>query len=595
MAARPRPALRTPTAAALVTAVASALLILGPALRGGYVLVGDMVFVPKLPLTGQLIGLSPATPRAVPSDAVVALLSVLLPGQVVQKLLLLAILVATGAGAGLVIRLGTTGTVAATLAAMWNPFVAERLAAGQWAVLVGYAALPWVLRGAWEWGWGLRGAGSGPGRRSWRRLAVPAVLGSLGGAPAWLLVVLGAAAGGVSAARWRLLSRGGALVGGLLVALALPWAVPALIRPGGTATGGSGAVFAPRADTPFGLLLSVVTGGGIWNADVVPSGRNTIPGALGALAVVALGVAGLAVALRRDTSAGRTPATAESLDRRRPAAAACLAGVVGLALTVVVAVPTVGQTLAGWPATAVLRDGARQVGPWVIAVSVGIGVAVDAAARSQGFWRRLGGAVPALLLALLPVAALPSLAWGLSGRWAPVEYPSDYRQVAALVADRPDPGAVVVLPFEAYRRFAWNHRYAALDPLPRWLPTVTVASSDLVVRQPDGSAVRVPGEDRFADQVRAALQSTRPATSLGTLGVRWVVVDQPGVPGPPGATLRWAGRNLRLFEVPTVDAAAARDPGRQWRPATAVVVLTDLLVVLLLTVALAVPRVSAPW
>jgi len=28
----------------------------------------------------------------------------------------------------------------------WNPYVAERLIIGQWALLIGYAGLPWVLR-----------------------------------------------------------------------------------------------------------------------------------------------------------------------------------------------------------------------------------------------------------------------------------------------------------------------------------------------------------------------------------------------------------------------------------------------------------------
>jgi hypothetical protein len=535
-----------------------------------------MVFVPRLRISGDLIGLSSATPRAVPSDAVVALLSIVLPGQVVQKLVLFAVLVAAGAGAGLVLRVGVIGTAAATIAAVWNPYVAERLAAGQWAVLVGYAALPWVLRGAWEWGAVLYGDSATSPRRAWLRVAVPVVLGSLGGAPAWFLVVLVATVGCVVGARGRPPSLGGGLLGGLLVALALPWAVPALIRPGGTAANGAGAVFAPRADTPFGLLLSVLTGGGIWNADVVPAGRDTVPGALASLAVLVLGVTGLVVA------------------RHRLALAAGLAGLLGLALALLVALPRVGEALAGWPATALLRDGARQCAPWVVAVSVGVGVAVDAITRRRGVWHAAGGVGPAIALALLPVAALPSVGWGLAGHLAPVDYPHDYEQVSALVASSSTAGAVVVVPFEAYRRFPWNRERAALEPLPRWLPVVTVASSDLVVRRPDGSAVRVPGEDPFAAQVKGALASTRPAVSLARLGVRWVVVDQSGVPAPPGVVPRWSGSQLRLFEVPGVDAVAARDPGREWQPATGPVILTDLLALLLTLAALAIPLSKLP-
>lgn len=561
--------------AALLTAVVSALLVLGPALRPGYVLVGDMVFVPRLRLSGDLVGLSSATPRAVPSDAMVALLSVILPGQVVQKLVLLAVLVAAGVGAGLVVRTGAVGAAAAAAAAVWNPYVAERLAAGQWAVLVGYAALPWVLRGAWEWGVVCRGDRSTPGRRAWLRVAVPVVLGSLGGAPAWFLMALVALVAWVVGARARVLSRGGWFLAGLLLLVALPWAVPALIRPGGTVTDATGAVFAPRADTPFGLLVSVLTGGGIWNSDVVPAGRNTIPGALAGSAVLLLGVAGLVVA------------------RRRVALAAAVAGVAGLALALLVALPAVAQALAGWPATALLRDGARQVGPWVVAVSVGVGVAVDAVARGRGVWRVAGGIGPAVALALLPVATSASMGWGLAGRLTPVDYPHDYQQVAAQigapVADSSATGAVVVVPFEAYRRSSWNRDRPALDPLPRWLPAVTVASSDLVVRRATGAVVRVPGEDQFAAAVKSALESTRPVAALARLGVRWVVVDQPGVAAPAGLVPRWAGPQLRLFEVPGVDVQAARDPGRRWRPAAAPVLATDTMVGMLVLGALAIP------
>src|SRR5436853_256080 len=81
--------------------------------------------------------------------------------------------------------LGPAGAAAAALAFVWNPYVAERLSMGQWAVLVGYAALPWVVHAAWQLG---RGAGT----RGWRRLAVAAALGALGGAPGWLLTVVGA-------------------------------------------------------------------------------------------------------------------------------------------------------------------------------------------------------------------------------------------------------------------------------------------------------------------------------------------------------------------------------------------------------------------
>ena len=64
----------------LVWSTALGLLLLGPALGVGYVLSYDMVWVPDLALRQDFLGVGTALPRAVPSDAVVSLLDVLVPG-----------------------------------------------------------------------------------------------------------------------------------------------------------------------------------------------------------------------------------------------------------------------------------------------------------------------------------------------------------------------------------------------------------------------------------------------------------------------------------------------------------------------------------
>ncbi len=55
----------------------------------GYVLRGDMVFVPDQPWKAGWLGLDGRVPRFVPGDAFVWLLGVALPGDLVQKLVLL--------------------------------------------------------------------------------------------------------------------------------------------------------------------------------------------------------------------------------------------------------------------------------------------------------------------------------------------------------------------------------------------------------------------------------------------------------------------------------------------------------------------------
>lgn len=76
-----------------------ALMVLLPVLAPGYVLHLDMVFVPKQVLLPWMLGIGGGLPRAVPQDAIVALIAGPLPGQIVQKAVLLAALVLAGWGA----------------------------------------------------------------------------------------------------------------------------------------------------------------------------------------------------------------------------------------------------------------------------------------------------------------------------------------------------------------------------------------------------------------------------------------------------------------------------------------------------------------
>ncbi len=530
----------------VVVALASAGVIVGPGLAPGYLLVRDMVFVPSPPLTARLLGLGQENPRAVPSDLVVALLSHVLPGDIVQKVVLLAILVAAGVGAARLAPRGALSGSAAALVALWNPYVGERLAMGQWALLVGYAALPWVVRGCVD-----LAHGSTSGRRS---LTLALVLGSLGGAVAWLVLALGvlAALVGVAVADGspgRVLRRSGGVLG-FGVLLALPWAVPALLRPHQLASDPAGFdVFGARADTPWGVVVSVLTGGGTWNAEVVPPGRDTVVGAAGALALLAWALTGYL--LTRRTGGEDRPAESAY----RPAVVAM--GAAGLAVSLASAWPGVVSPLAQVPGGGLLRDGSRQLALWVLFLAVGAGWAAH--------WLR-GRRVPSLtpwLAALLPVAVLPSLGWGLAGLLQPVGLPADVRVAAQALGAAPPLGAVVVLPFHTYRRYPWNHGRASLTPWPRLVDRRVVAASDLTVTRP-GGAVTVAGEDEYAVRVGQALGSTDPAAALAALGVGWLVVDVAGTPVPLGTTLVLSRPDASLYRVDEaiagpVDPAAAAE------------------------------------
>src|SRR3954447_5976928 len=120
----------------LLWSLALALLVLGPALAPGYLLVRDMVWVPDLSLSADALGLGSGLPRAVPSDAVVAVLDEVVPGMLLQKLVLVAALAGGGVGVARLLdlrdgRISEPAALVVRLVAVsaygWNAYVAERL------------------------------------------------------------------------------------------------------------------------------------------------------------------------------------------------------------------------------------------------------------------------------------------------------------------------------------------------------------------------------------------------------------------------------------------------------------------------------------
>src|SRR5713101_4553750 len=261
----------------LVTGLGLGLLALGPGLRRGFLLSYDMVFVPHMPFAAALPGLDP--PRAVPSDLAIAIASRIVPADVAQKLILLAIFALGCAGvAALLDREPLLARLAGGVCYAWNPYVGERLIIGQWALLLGYAGLPWVLRAIlspdeapWRWS-------------GWLYLSlVPAVIGGFAAMAITALVAVPAALCTRSARR-------AAVTLAALAAGSLPWLIPSLQHtvyadPAGVAA------FAARADTPFGSVGSLLMLGGAWNAQTVPKGYGGAWSALW-LAVVIVALAG---------------------------------------------------------------------------------------------------------------------------------------------------------------------------------------------------------------------------------------------------------------------------------------------------------------
>ncbi|MFA1548506.1 hypothetical protein [Actinomadura chokoriensis] len=494
---------RTRHLVAALTGLGLGLAALGPGLAPGFVLSYDMVFVPDPAFTDLTFGMTGIVPRHVPSDAFVTALAAVVPADIVQKLVLLAVFVmASTSAASLVPSRRLLPRLAAGVCYAWNPFVAERLLLGQWALLLGYAALPWVVAAA------ARVDEPGGGRRLVRTL-LPAAVGGFAA-----LTVTGITALAVALTTGRARGRAGLQVVAAVVLLSLPWLVPGALRPAGLPGDGAAVdLFASRADTPFGTLGSLLLLGGVWNGETVPRGYGAPVTATVWLLVVV-------IALIAYWKWGRQPVW------WRGAAVAAVVGFVIAALGAVAA-PVLEALIGLWPGFAVLRDGQQYVAPLAVVIAVGVGVAADRAAEAR--WPGVAAAATAV-----PVFLLPTLAWGAAGELRAVQYPDGWARARQIIDRDPEQGDVLVLPWASYRSYAWNHGRRVLDPLPRYLHRRVIVDDAVIV---DGTTV--PQEDPRAVRLTPIAKSgAPPAAALRDEGIRYVVVDaETGAIRPSGAAV----------------------------------------------------------
>ncbi|MET0449803.1 MAG: hypothetical protein ABW004_15425 [Aeromicrobium sp.] len=481
------------------------LVILGPALAPGYVWLYDMVFVPHLALSDHTLGIDGTVPRAVPTDAVVAVLSTVLPGSLVQKLLLLGIFVVAGAGAARFCG-SRLGAATAALAMCWNPFVAERLVIGHWAFLIGFANLPWIFAAVADW---RRGDDRGV-RPLLPWLVVAAVAGSTAAVVATLVALVALL---VPPGPWDLRTRvrNAAGVLALMLLLSACWIVPSLRLPGGVPADPNGVgAFAAHADSPLGLWPSLLTLGGIWHEPSWPDSRTGGPVGV-AFALVVLVVVVVA---------------ASRWGILRAVAPLAVAGLLGLAIAGMTSLPG-GDAVAraivtGVPGGGIVRDSQKFVMVLVVLVAVLAGLVVDrlAAVASRGGVLRWVATVSSIGLLLAPVAALPDAAWGVADRLRADPVPAEVTATRDFFATAPD-GAVAVFPWTLYRRVTSGHGQVALDPWNRLLERRVLVNDDLPL-----SDRTIAGEDPLAREVGEAIGAGGPALAdvARTRGIRWAVL-----------------------------------------------------------------------
>ena len=513
-------------------------LVLAPLVMPGYVLSYDLVFVPHQPLTWELVAPSGGLPRAVPQDAVVSILSLAVPGWLLQRVALAGAVYAAGWGAGRLVPTDRLSIrVVAAVGYAWTPFLAERLLLGQWGLLLAYGALPWLIRAALA----LRAGESG----ALARLVLAAGLSAI--TPTGGLIALGATAV-MTGGRDRTSVRTAGVATAAVAVLNLPWIVAAAVT---AATGRSDpagvAAFSARGENWSGPLGALAGTGGIWNAQTTPSSRSSVLVPVVTAVVVAFAVAGFAV-LRR-----RWPAGSAS----RLAGLAAVGFALGAAGAVWIADHLLEWLVARVPGAGLFRDGPKFLIPYALLLVVAAALGVE---RVAGRLARPRARLVLVVAVVLPVVVLPDLAVGGFGALRPVRYPADWDRVAEVVAAAP--GQVVSLPLSGYRRYPWNHGRTVIDVAPRYLDAPVITDDTLVV----GPTV-VAGENVEVARVRRLLAG---GATLTRSGVRWAVVqhDSGGLVADSslaGMRLVYTGQFLTLYENPAAAAALVRpDPARRW-------------------------------
>ena len=457
----------------------------------------DMFIPARITANSITMGATEAAPRAVPQDTVLAILSNGIPATTIAASYMVfsgtlgaycaAKMVRTMAGGRLLAQF------TASLLVLWNPYVAERLLQGHWSLVAAAVLLPAVAYFAASRLWGL----------------LLLVMTCCAMTPTG--VILATIIALIFLTKWT--ERLWIFLASML--LSAPWLIASLVNSqsiGGTLSDpASAAIFAPRAEYNTGVLGSLLSFGGTWNAWVTVPSRSSVSEYLGIalFAILMLGIRELWRVYK------------------------------GLTVVTLVAflVPAFlatgwGMHLMGWfistvPGAGLLRDSQKLVALAVPGMVLLIGVVVEKMDyrrdRAKSFFpvSATGPASPSarwlqnavgILLCALTIGNIPGLPWDVAPV-APRPVSPVWEQISNSVSAAPR-GKILLLPPGNYRI---KDGEPMIDPALKILPGTPLDPGYLVV---DG---RVVDGNKTSMQLLKSIMSGH--DTLGENGVGWVLID----------------------------------------------------------------------
>jgi hypothetical protein len=503
-------------------ALVLALVVVAPLARRGWLLLLDWAPGPRaLPVQG--VAAVPSGPLFVlPARAIYTLF-----GAAAGWLPIALPLFVAALGAAVLVDGARAARAAAAVAYAWNPFVYDRVYAGQLSVLAGYALLPWLLRAALN----ARDARGALITGLWLAAAASCSVHF-----AWIGAVLIIAVAAVRARDG--LTRVLAGAGIVIVTAALPvgvWYVPSAGREPPKGDERVLASFGTRADEDLGRSIGLLAQQGFWRpASAEPRDDLGRLFPLVAGAAIAAAIAGLVLA--------------RGHPHARLAGAAAVAGAAGWLLAHGAAGPAGELYRVAWrhvPGFAVMREAQKWVALVSLAAAVGVALLAERLAASRHRWS-------AWLVPWLPIALAPSLAFGLAGRVEPSRVPTTWAD--ARLALSSVEGDVVALPWERYLDPGFTGERVVANP-------ATGQFGGRIVVSEDAGVEGLPGDRGRRAEIAAALARARTtggapielAADLRELGVGGVLELAPGggigLERDPGLALVFERDGVRVWKV----------------------------------------------
>lgn len=488
---------------------ALSLVVMTPLLLPGYILTLDLVFTPHFPWPQALTNTAPL-------EATLWLFTRILPGDVIEKIILFAILILSGVGMHKLIRslapdARRLAAYAAGILYAINPFTYDRFMAGHWLFLLGYALTPLAVRSFVALAirpsvrQGMRAGG-------WTALIVALSIHHL-----LIIALIGlvAVVAGIAYHRrtlpsLRTLAFSALACFGMFLFLSNYWLIPALFGGSPLAAAVTNfdathfAAFATDGGSLIGRVANVIRLQGFWaEAQQLYTLPQHVIAGWGGLFLIVWVVIGVGMA---------------SL-WRRSRMLACLIGVI----TITGIILASSQLILWLSSLAPPLAGYREPQKFAALAALGYAVLFGFGAARLASRIRHPSMTPtvATILVTLPLLITPPMLWGFAGQLSPRHYPVAWHEANQYLIAATKPGEkTLFLPWHQYASYSFSERTIA-SPAAKFFEVPTVISDNPEFA---GISPTIPSSQTARITALLAERSPHIIHELRQFGIRYILL-----------------------------------------------------------------------